>query len=103
VICVTEYRLGQIVTSIKGKDAGRAYVVVGLPDPDRREARLALADAGRFSVDRPKLKNPKHVQATSRVMEGVASEDGVCVVGNIDRGRFCSALSDLGGRGANGA
>jgi len=81
-----EYRVGQVVVSKRGKDAGRAYVIVGFLD----EKKLALADAERFNVDRPKPKNPKHVRPTSRVAAEVAvrAEAGK----NIDRGELCHFL-----------
>ena len=81
------YRVGQIVISKRGKDAGRAYVIVGFLG----EGKLALADAKKFNVDRPKPKNPKHVQATSQVAAEVAAlaESGK----NIDRGELCRFLA----------
>ena len=62
---VDGYRLGQIVISKRGKDAGRAYVIAGFPGG----CRLALIDWKRFTVSRPKFKNPRHVQATLRFIE----------------------------------
>jgi ribosomal protein L14E/L6E/L27E len=77
------YRVGQIVISKRGKDAGRTYVIVGFLGGDK----LALADAKKYNVDRPKPKNPKHVQATSYVVAEVKAwvESGK----NIDRGELC--------------
>ncbi|MDR1376493.1 MAG: KOW domain-containing RNA-binding protein [Synergistaceae bacterium] len=88
---LNEYRVGQIVISKRGKDAGRAYVIVGFLG----EGKLALADAKKFNVDRPKPKNPKHVQITSRVVAEVAAqaESGK----NIDHGEFCRFLTRLKG------
>lgn len=65
---LAEYHLGQVVVSKKGKDAGRAYVIVGFRDSDR----LALADAERFNISDPKNKNPKHVQPTAFIIPEVA-------------------------------
>lgn len=59
------YRLGQIVFSKRGKDAGRAYVIAGFSGEDR----LVLIDGDRFNVSRPKSKNPRHVQATLRLVD----------------------------------
>ena len=81
-----EYRLGQVVVSKRGKDAGYIYVIVGFLD----ENRLALADAKRYNVDRPKLKNPKHVRPTSRVIAEVKAR--VEAGNNIDRGELCRFL-----------
>jgi ribosomal protein L14E/L6E/L27E len=78
-----EYQVGQVVVSKRGKDAGREYVIVGfLVD----EKRLALADAERFNIDRPKPKNPKHVMPTSRVAVEVAAWIGAGK--NMNRGEL---------------
>jgi ribosomal protein L14E/L6E/L27E len=88
---LNEYRVGQIVISKRGKDAGRAYVIVGFLG----EGNLALADAKKFNVDRPKSKNPKHVQSTSYVVAEVMTwvESGK----NIDHGELCRFLARLKG------
>ena len=97
------YRVGQVVISKRGKDAGRTYVIVGFLGGNR----LALADAEEFNVSRPKYKNPKHVQPTALIMEeaNVLVKEGK----NINRGRLCHFLesarkqeSERRGRGANG-
>ena len=66
-------------------------MVVSFPEGDR----LALADAGKFNVSRPKRKNPKHVQPTSRFVAEVAGwvESGK----DIDRGRLIQILGTLDG------
>ena len=89
------YRLGQVVLSRRGKDRGNLYVVVGFPEGDR----LALADADRFNVSRPKRKNPKHVQLTSLFAAEVA--EWVRSGRDIDRGRFCQILNALDGDALN--
>ena len=91
-----EYRVGQVVVSKRGKDAGRTYVIVGFLD----EKRLALADAEKFNVDRPKLKNPKHVRPTSHVSVNVVA----CVEAgkNIDRGELCRFWRALANGNRNG-
>jgi hypothetical protein len=85
-----EYRVGQVVVSKKGKDAGHVYVIVGFLGDER----LALADARKFDAARPKLKNPKHVQPTPHVSEEIAA--AVRAGRKIDRGEFCRFLSVLG-------
>lgn len=85
------YRLGQVVRSRRGKDRGSLYVIVGFPQEDR----LALADAGKFNLSRPKRKNPKHVQPTLRCAAEVA--DLVVAGKEIDRGRLCQILRTLDG------
>ena len=83
-----EYRVGQVVVSKRGKDAGQIYVIVGFLGG----MRLALADAVKFNVDSPKPKNPKHVAPTPHVMnEAVAcAEAGK----NINRGELCRFLKE---------
>lgn len=83
------YSIGQIVLSKQGKDRGTFYMVVGFEGN-----RLALADAKRFNVSRPKKKNAKHVQWTSRRATGLVAliETGK----NIDHGHFCQILAGLG-------
>lgn len=84
------FRAGQIVVSEQGKDRGEFYVVVGFSG----DGRLALADARRFNVSRPKMKNPKHVQSTHLFSEELASKaDGGL---DIDRGRLCQILGGFG-------
>ncbi|MDR2523651.1 MAG: KOW domain-containing RNA-binding protein [Synergistaceae bacterium] len=95
-----EYRVGQVVISKRGKDAGRAYVIVGF-----LENRLALADAVRFNVGRPKCKNPKHVKPMPRVIGEVAA--WAKAGRKIDRGELCRLLEsacgpERRGGGANG-
>ena len=90
-----EYQVGQLVISKRGKDAGHRYVIVGsLCESHKKQVkRLVLADAVKFNVDRPKLKNPKHVELTSHVM----SEVIVCVDAgkNINRGELCRFLESV--------
>ena len=61
-----KYYAGQIVKSKQGKDTGKIYVVTGILLLDETGKtgvkRLALADAEKFNVNKPKLKNPAHVQ-----------------------------------------
>ena len=85
------YPLGQVVLSRRGKDRGTFYVVVGFPEG----GRLALADAKRFNVSRPKRKNPRHVQATSCRAAGLAKR--IEMGEDIDRGSLCQILAGFKG------
>lgn len=85
--CLTSYRVGQVVVSKRGKDVGKFYVIVGFLDG----GRLALADARRFNVSKPKAKNPKHIQSTSRWIAEIV--DFVKADKDIDHGRFRQFLS----------
>lgn len=82
------YRPGQVVISKRGKDVGRTYVIVGFFE----SGRLALVDAERFNVSRPKPKNPRHVQATSRF---ISEAVGWASTGkDIDHGEFRRYIND---------
>jgi hypothetical protein len=87
-----KYQVGQLVISKRGKDAGHRYVIVGFLG-DKQKKRLALADALKFNADRPRPKNPKHVESTPHVMNEVA----VCVGAgkNINRGELCRFLESV--------
>ena len=80
--------LGQVVLSRQGKDRGKFYVVVGF-----EKDRLALADGERFNVSRPKKKNPRHIQRTSRCAAELV--ELIEAKRDIDRGRFCQILAGL--------
>lgn len=86
---LSSYLLGQVVLSRKGKDQGRYYVVVGLPE----KGRVALADAEKFNVSKPKKKNPRHIQSTA--LRAVDLVNLIEAGRDIDRGRFCQILAGL--------
>jgi len=90
-----EYQVGQLVISKRGKDAGHRYVIVGFSGEKqtKQTERLVLADAVKFNTDRPRLKNPKHVESTSHVMK----EAVACVEAgkNINRGELCRFLESV--------
>ena len=56
--------IGNVVFSKAGRDKGRFMVVVGL-----KEDGLLVADGKERPLDRPKLKNPKHLQKTNTILE----------------------------------
>lgn len=51
-------KIGRLVCSIKGRDSGIFYLIVGLED----ENRVLLADGERRKVEKPKRKNIKHLK-----------------------------------------
>lgn len=62
-------RLGQLVYSRAGRDAGRPFLVVGMVG-----GRFVLvADGDLRPAGSPKKKNVRHLQATRRVHAGLAS------------------------------
>ncbi|WP_425059831.1 hypothetical protein SCACP_04490 [Sporomusa carbonis] len=60
--------LGHIVISSAGRDAGRAYVVLGWYKPQT----LLVADGRSRKVESPKKKNVKHVKRLNSIANNVA-------------------------------
>ncbi len=58
--------VGQLVTSKRGRDLGRKYVVVGLYDQNH----VQLADGFIRTLARPKRKNIKHLVVHKACLEG---------------------------------
>ena len=56
--------VGNIVCSKAGRDKGKFMVIVGFKD----EYPL-VADGKERPINRPKLKNPKHLQKTNSILE----------------------------------
>ena len=58
--------IGQIVVSKAGRDAGRAFVIVGVAD----DAHVLIADGQLRGLSRPKKKKLKHIRPTGVYVEG---------------------------------
>ena len=56
--------VGKIVCSVAGRDKGRFMVVVGANGD-----RPLVCDGKERPLERPKLKNPKHLQITKFTLE----------------------------------
>jgi ribosomal protein L14E/L6E/L27E len=50
---------GRVVLSCEGRDRGRYFIVLEVPD----ETRVVLADGQSHTLQHPKKKNVKHVKA----------------------------------------
>lgn len=50
---------GSVVIATHGRDKGRLYLVVSA-----EHDRVGIADGGRRRLEKPKLKNPAHLQST---------------------------------------
>lgn len=85
---MAEFEIGQVVISRRGKDTGLEYVVSGFES----DGRIRLIRPGRFNVSNPKRKNPKHLQATSRIADELA--DKIKAGNNIDAGYFHRSVTD---------
>ncbi len=68
-----EYRIGQQVRSIAGRDNGKAFIVVKT-EPNY----VYVADGMTRKLDAPKKKKLKHIQGSYNVSEEIAAsiEDG---------------------------
>ena len=54
-----ELKRGQVVFSLSGKDKGTALVITEV-----KGTSIYVCDGKRRPLERPKMKNPKHVQKT---------------------------------------
>ena len=54
--------IGDVVRSLKGRDKGRCFLVVG-----ESVGRVLVADGEVRPLDRPKAKNPRHVVPVGRL------------------------------------
>lgn len=59
-----ELKVGQLVYSRAGRDRGKFLAVV-----DITEKGVFIADGKERPLERPKCKNPKHLAATSTVLD----------------------------------
>ncbi len=63
-----EYRIGQVVRSIAGRDNGKAFMVV------RTEPNYVyVADGETRKLEAPKKKKLKHIQGSYNVSEEIAA------------------------------
>ena len=62
-------RIGQLVWSTQGRDAGRYYLVTGFTGD-----RVLVADGEVRTVNRPKKKNIRHLKALPVVDEEISSK-----------------------------
>ena len=63
-----EYRVGQVVRSIAGRDNGKAFIVV------KTEGEYVyIADGKTHRLEYPKKKKLKHIQGSYNVSEEIAA------------------------------
>ncbi|NPV71796.1 MAG: RNA-binding protein [Firmicutes bacterium] len=65
------FRIGQVVTSKAGRDAGRSFVVLKI-----EETRVVLADGDVRKVENAKRKNVRHLIPHEFVSESIQSRIG---------------------------
>lgn len=62
-----EPQIGQIVKTLKGRDAGSVYVIVGIVD----ERFVLIADGDKRKFDQPKRKNVQHLELQAMISSEV--------------------------------
>lgn len=80
-------RLGQIVRILRGREAGKFAIVIGVEKP----RFVWLADGSTRRADRPKKKNVKHIQPTKCIAEEVA--DALEKTGRVPNAKLRYALN----------
>jgi len=68
----SKFSLGQVVQSKAGRDEGKLYVVVDV-EPDQKF--LYLADGKTRKVEKPKKKNPRHLNRLNEVLEEIQTKN----------------------------
>ena len=61
-----EFKTGNVVISRAGRDKGYYMAVVGI---DNEKELIIVADGKERSLERPKRKNPKHLQKTNLTVD----------------------------------
>ncbi len=64
----SEFDVGDLVTSVAGRDKAKIYAVVGF-----QNGRVLLSEGSRRTLKRPKKKNPNHVVKVGRLDRRIAS------------------------------
>lgn len=67
---LSDLKIGQVVRSKCGRDAGKHFVVVG-----KEQNYVFLADGDMRKVEAPKKKNIKHIQVTAVRLPGIEDTD----------------------------
>lgn len=60
-----ELKKGQVVKSLAGHDKGELLVIAGF-----EQNRVTVCDGKGRSLEKPKAKNPKHLEPTKAVLSG---------------------------------
>ena len=79
---MAELSVGQVVISRQGKDAGLEYIVGDV----EHDGRVKLIRPEKFNTSHMKLKNPKHLQPTSKRAEDLV--ETIKAGQDIDAGHF---------------
>jgi large subunit ribosomal protein L14e len=86
MVATREPKLGAVVKSLRGRDAGRYAVIVGIED----ERFVYVADGDKRKFDQPKKKNVLHLEITDFVSSEVAAS--LETTGKVTNGKLRFAL-----------
>lgn len=65
---------GQVVISRAGRDAGRLYIVTGPVGGENDWNMVYVVDGQIRKMDRPKIKNVRHLEDTGKVVPEIAQK-----------------------------
>lgn len=68
------YQPGRLAYSLKGRDAGRVYVIIR-----REEQFVFVADGTKRPLACPKRKNIRHLQLTNRYIDPENADDSIII------------------------
>ena len=86
--CMDAVQTGRLVSSARGRDRGRFYLVVGSDG----SSRVKVADGVIRKVEKPKHKNIKHLHVYDVVAEGVSIKAESGRITNVDIRRELKSL-----------
>jgi large subunit ribosomal protein L14e len=80
-------QLGQLVRTLRGRDAGKIAVIVGIED----ERFVWIADGDKRKFDQPKKKNVLHLELLPRISEEVSNS--LRDTGRVTNGKLRYAIA----------
>jgi ribosomal protein L14E/L6E/L27E len=60
-----DYTIGQVVYSKAGRDAGKKFIIVNIPD----ESYVYISDGDLRRIEKPKRKKAKHLLITGEIIK----------------------------------
>ncbi|HEY9060285.1 MAG TPA: KOW domain-containing RNA-binding protein [Pseudobacteroides sp.] len=64
------YTIGQVVYSKAGRDAGRKFIIISIPD----ESYVYISDGDLRKIEKPKRKKAKHLLITEEVVKPLSEK-----------------------------
>jgi len=65
-----DYKVGQVVYSKAGRDAGKKFIIVSIPD----ESYVYISDGDLRKIEKPKRKNAKHLLITEEIVKPLSEK-----------------------------